>query len=175
MPDRDKSSDNGIATCGLYVQRHGWLRGALCSWGEPRPIGSHLAQNAVVTDYDRGAMLQSASSELYLQKGDGTRTRIFRQRFVGDTPSYFNFDDVIKQFVAEVGYGETVMFEYLLSPVVLSFVDLAFPDGTTQRMQDVELSVDDKHIYRQHQDTQSWGSDSQKILFWPYSYDRYSK
>lgn len=161
-----QKTDNGACTCDLSVETYGWTKNALAAWSTPTPIASHFGSGYVVKDFDRGAKL-TGTSELYRVDSTGGSVRLMRQSFL-NSPTYFNYGDVIKQFIAEVPYGVAYRFEYKLSPVTFAFIDLLKPDGSVERKTNVELAVDDTYVFRQREDTESWGSPDQKILFWPY-------
>lgn len=165
-----QKSDNGICTCGLQVETYGWTENARSSWSTPTPIASHFGTGYVVQDFDRGPRL-TGTSELYRVDGSGASVRIMRQSFL-NSPTCFNYGDVLKQFTVGVPYGVAYRFEYKLSPVTFAFIDLLKPDGSVERKTNVELAVDDTYVFRQREDTESWGSPDARILFWPWQETR---
>lgn len=170
MAEYEAVTDNGICTCGLSVARYGWVENAMATWGTPTPVASHFGANLSLGSFDEGPKL-SGTSELYVVDGDGSETRIMRQSFA-NSPTYFNYADVLKSFVYEVPNGEAYRFRYVLSSAVFSYIELVAPDGSVERKKDVDLAVADTFVFRQREDTQSWGSPNQDVLFWPWQQTR---
>lgn len=160
------SANNGICTAGLSVASYGWNQLALATWDGLKPLAKALGANgSAVTSYDKAPLIRGAM-RLTL---DGAT---LLSRDFSSTPTYWTYADVAKACRAQVAYGEAGAFALSITGLTFSYVKGRLSDGTSTSLSGVSVDVADTFVFRQREDTGSYGSENGKYLFWPWQDER---
>ena len=148
-------------TCGLEVERSGWLRGVRASWGVPRlgkPYGA-----AEVASIDGGPTV-NGTVMLIRQPFDGEPETLLEYEI--DSP--YTYAGIQREWVGEQEYGTVYRYRLVVERAEFLYLEMEEGGCTSRRTNFAVGPIEDVVEYRQVEDTQSWGSEHQKALVIPF-------
>lgn len=168
MTTYQQSSNNGICTANLSVEHFGWNQMSKATWYDVEPLGLALGNaNWEITDYDKGPLIKG---KMTLTIDDDV---VLDQDFdKGHKHAYWTYDDVIKEYLSQIPYGEAKFFTLTVEDVVFRYITGRWTNGGTKTVKDVALDIRDTFVFRQRNDTGSYGSENERYLFWPWQQER---
>lgn len=164
MTTYQQSSNNGTCTAGLCAEHFGWNQMAVASWVDIKPLALAIGTGYKITDYDRGPLVKG---KLILSVDGETAI----SQSLSGSGTYWTYEDIAKRYMCQVPYGEAALFSLTIENLVFSYVT-GYKSGVQKRVENVSLSVSDTFLFRQRSDTGSYGSETEKYLFWPWQKER---
>ena len=162
-----QTKNNGVCTANLEVAPYGWNQLARAEFSRLEPLPGCMGDGYEIADWDKGPLVIGTLSLTC------DEDFVWVQDFETDHGhAYWQFQDVVKEYVAQVPYGETRRFVLAIENLIFSHVSGVGPNGRPSTLSNVSLDVRDEFIFRQREDTGSYGSKSARMLFWPYQNER---
>lgn len=157
------TTNNGNCTCNLQSQHKGWLKEVELTWSVPTMLDNATDwPTSTVVSQDGGPIVNCTVTLTSSDNGSNTTT-LFSQTI--DCP--YNYGGVIKTYTTEVDYSTAKTFTLTISNV--TFLSVTTETNGVQTVHtDYASSVADVVIYRQNDDTESWGSSDEDELFIPF-------
>ena len=167
FPNMNQSKNNGICTANLAVNPYGWNQKAQATWPAVEPLSMVFGDTSWnIIDYDKAPLVKGVIS-LTCEDDE-----VFSQDLATDHKhAFWTYPDLIKECVVQVPYGETRSFTLTISGVIFSSIT-GQSSNNTKTLTNIALDVRDTFMFRQRDDTGSYGSETEKYLFWPWQNER---
>ena len=172
MPIYAQKTNNGKCTCNLTVNQYGWNQTVVIDWSNLMPLPSLLSNSCdKITSFSESPKIEGLISLSYIDSSDADAKAIevFNQEIFGN--SYWRYLDVTKSIKMQIPYGKCYKFS-------LTIDNLIFPkvQGTNEKNKflktNIRTTVTDTFIFRQKEPSESYGSELDKYLFWPWQNER---
>lgn len=157
---------NGTCTCDLQAESYGWTENALITWSAPKLSGTYFGIGYTLLDIDPAPVLLG---EYILSDAVSGAEIVHGQTSLSGTP--FNSSIIVKEALREVDNGIAVRFKFVIKGnITFQYVSVKDPSGNTEKKENVLYTggVQDMYLFRQRDDTESWGSPNRKFLDWPF-------
>ena len=179
-------------TQSLPLRRTGLGNAVKAELGVPTPVAADFVEYAgegcKVVDFDRHPYLAASGTGnldeevtstqpvetcdgVLLRDVEGTTTTIWEKDYL-TSPSFWDIEGEPSGFEFEVDYNSTAMVSYNLDRCSFAFVDVEDELGNVHRYKNVGCQPaaewQASATYRMWGQTDSWGSEGEKILFIPW-------
>lgn len=159
---------NEECTANLKVEPFGWNKGALVSWNKIEPLPGALGNSKYkIIDYDENPLIAGKVSLMC----DG-KTIFYEDYETDHKHIYWLSDQVVKQCETQVSYGDSKLFTLSIENLRFRYITGRWTNGGDKTIENITLDVFDQFAFRQKEETDSYGSESTKYLFWPWQNTR---
>lgn len=175
----------------ISMRRTGFGNSVMASIGAPTPIASEfepiVGQGCRIIDFDRHPYLaasgygvpggstfpeqdvESCDGVLSVRMNHGS-SEVVSSRDYLESPSFWGISGEPDSFEFEIAYDTTAMVGWSLDRCSFAFVDVEDADGVVTRFENVAcLQMEPASTtFRMWGQTDSWGSEGEKVLFIPW-------